>query len=473
MADSFDVVVLGGGSGGYVAAIRLAQLGKSVAVVEQDKLGGTCLHRGCIPTKIFLESAAFFDRVKRASEWGVTANDVACDFSAVAKRKDRIVSANEGGIRNLLRSNGIELISGEGRLDGARRVIVQTPDGERRLDTRFILLATGSRPKSLPGLIVDGDRVVSSDHATQWTTLPSSLIVVGGGAVGAEFASAMSDFGVAVTLVEFLPRILPLEDPEISDVVTRHFQKRGIAVLTGARLLEETLVLSVDGVSVDVAVGDVREKISAEKLLVSTGREARIQDIGLEAAGVVLDRGLVKVDGVMRTSVSNIFACGDIVGGLMLAHAAFAEGETAAATIAGEQVSPINYDMMPRATYTRPEVASIGWTEEQAQAKGRSTKIGRASFRANPKSMIHGEAEGIAKLVVDAETGEILGGHLVGPHVTEFIGELTMAKLLEATPHEIATAVHAHPTIYEALAEAAGDVDGMAIHIPKKSVAAK
>jgi dihydrolipoamide dehydrogenase len=465
VADSFDLVVVGGGSGGYVAAIRAAQYGLSVAVVERARLGGTCLHAGCIPTKVFLESAGLLDRMRRSDELGISASAVKLDFGAVAARKDKIVAANEQGVRSHLKSNGVTEIAGEGSLVGPREVLVRGKAGERRLLAKNVLLATGSRPKSLPGLEIDGERVVSSDHVTHWKELPKSVLVAGAGAVGAEFASALADFGLEVTLVEFLPRVLPLEDAEVSPIVARAFGRRGIKVLTGARIAPETLKRERRAVSVEVEIGKERQRLSAERLLVAIGREPVTDRLGLEKTRVALDqRGFVKVDPFMRTGEAGVYACGDLVGGLMLAHAAYQEGKVAAATMAGKPVPAIDYDAMPRATYTRPEVASVGLTEEQAREKGRAVKVGRFRFGANPKAMIQGESEGLVKLVTDEASGEILGAHMVGPHVTELIAEPTVAKLLESTGLEIALAVHAHPTLSEALNEAAADLEGLAIH---------
>jgi dihydrolipoamide dehydrogenase len=464
MPDAFDLVVLGGGLGGYVPAIRAAKRGRSVAIVERDKFGGTCLHRGCIPTKAFLESAGFLDRVRRAEEWGIQATVKGFDFKAIAARKDKIVSANEGGVRNLLRSGGIEIVAGEGKLVGPTEVEV----GDRRLRARDVILATGSRPKSLPGLEVDGETVVTSDHVTQWTGLPASVVVAGAGAVGAEFASMLRDFGADVTLVEFLPRVLPLEDAEVSQLVQRDLERRGIKVLVGAKILADTVKRSKKAVELEVEVDGKRQKLAAEKLLVATGREPLSQGFGFEEAGVAVERSFVKVDGWMRTSVPHVYATGDLVGGLMLAHVAAHEGEIAVATILGEKVPPVDYDALPRATYTRPEVASIGLTEEAARKGDREVQTGKFSFRANAKALIGGEADGFVKVVSDGGTGEILGVHMVGPHVTELIGELSVAKLLESTPLEVGLAVHPHPTLSEALAEAALDVTGEAIHLPTR-----
>lgn len=465
MTDSFDLVVIGGGLGGYVPAIRAAKKGRSVAIVERDKLGGACLHRGCIPTKVFLESAGFLDRVRRAAEWGVAAKVEGFDFEAIATRKDKIVSINEGGIRNLLRAAGVEIVAGDGRLVGPTEVVV----ADRRLRARDVIVATGSRPQSLPGLDVDGELVVTSDHVTRWTELPRSVVIAGAGAVGAEFASMLRDFGVEVTLVELLPRVLPLEDAEVSPLVHRDFERRGVRVLVSARLLPDTLKRNKNGVEIAVELDDERKMLAAERLLVATGRAPASDGVGLEEVGVARDRGFVKVDGRMRTNVPHVYATGDLVGGLMLAHVAAHEGEVAVATILGEVVPAVDYDALPRATYTRPEVASIGLSEEQARKDGRDVQVGKFSFRANAKAMIGGETDGFAKIVSDARSGELLGAHLVGPHVTELIGELSAAKLLESTALEVGLAVHPHPTLSEVLAEAALDVTGEAVHVPRRA----
>ena len=465
MPDAFDLVVVGGGSGGYVGAIRAAQYGLSVAVVERDRLGGTCLHRGCIPTKVYLESAALLDRMKHAADFGITASKIALDFASVAARREKIVGGNESGVRTHLKNNGVVEIAGDARLAGPNEVVVEAKDGERRLKAKNLLLATGSRPRSLPGLEIDGEHVVSSDHVTHWTKLPGSIVVVGAGAVGSELASALNDFGVEVTLVEALPRILPLEDAEISPIVARGFQRRGIRMLVGAKLFPDSVKARKNKVALEVEVDGKREKLSAEKLLIATSREPVTDGLGLDKTRVkVGQRGFVEVDPYMRTAEPNVYACGDLVGGLMLAHVAYQEGKVAAATMAGKPVPPIDYDAMPRATYTRPEVASLGLTEEQAKERGRAVKVGRFRFGANAKAGIRGEADGLVKLVTDESTGEILGAHLVGPYVTELIHEPTVAKLLESTNVELALTVHAHPTLSEALNEAAEDVRGLAIH---------
>jgi dihydrolipoamide dehydrogenase len=465
MPDSFDLVVIGGGLGGYVPAIRAAKKGRSVAIVEREKLGGACLHRGCIPTKAFLESAGFLDRVRRADEWGVAAKVDGFDFGAIARRKDKIVAINEGGVRNLLRAAGVEVVAGDGKLIDPTDVVV----GDRRLRARDVIVATGSRPKSLPGLDVDGELVVTSDHVTQWTELPRSVVIVGAGAVGAEFASMLRDFGVDVTLVEFLPRVLPLEDAEVSSLVHRDFERRGVRVLVGARLMPDTLKRRKNGLEVTVELDGERTVLGAERLVVATGRAPASDAVGLEEVGVALDRGFVKVDGWMRTSVPHVHATGDLVGGLMLAHVAAHEGEVAAATILGETVPPVDYNALPRATYTRPEVASLGLSEEEARNDRHAVQVGKFGFRANAKAMIGGETDGFAKILSDGRSGEILGVHLVGPHVTELIAELSVAKLLESTPREVGLAVHPHPTLSEVLAEAALDVMGEAVHVPRRA----
>ena len=467
MADSFDVVVIGGGPGGYVTAIKLAIHGRSVALVEKEKLGGTCLHRGCIPTKVYLESAGFYDRVQHgAADLGVKVAKAELDFPQIAKRRDKIVAANEGGIKLHLKNHGVESIQGTARLAGNGEVLV----GERRIKAKDVILATGSTPRLLPGVAADGERVLTSDHVTTWDALPRSIVIVGAGAVGAELASAMSDFGVETTLLEFLPRVLPREDAEVSTAVARSFQRRKIQVVTDAKVLPESVKAGKSGVRLEVEVKGERKALSADCLLVATSRDPLTEGLGLDKTRVKLERGAVKVDPrTMQTDEPHVYAIGDVIGGLMLAHAAHAEGDAAIASILGEKPRPVDYNAVPRATYTRPEVASIGLTEEEAREGGRAVQVGKFSFRANAKALIQGETEGVTKFVADEKTGELLGVHLAGPHVTELISEAVLGKVLEATPEEIELSVHAHPTLSEAVWEAAADALGRSPHsAPKK-----
>ena len=463
MADSFDVVVIGGGPGGYVTALKLAIHGRSVALVEKEKLGGTCLHRGCIPAKVYLESAGFFDRVQHgAADLGVKIAKPELDFGQIAKRRDKIVAANEGGIKLHLKNHGVESIQGTAQLVGPGEVRV----GDRRIKAKDVILATGSTPRPLPGVEPDGERVLTSDHVTTWGALPKSIVIVGAGAVGAELASAMGDFGVETTLLEFLPRVLPREDVEVSTAIARSFQRRKIQVVTDAKVLPESVKSGKSGVKLEVEVKGERKQMSAECLLVATSRDPLTEGLGLDKTKVKVERGAVKVDPrTMQTDEPHVYAIGDLVGGLMLAHAAHAEGDAAIAAILGHRPQPVDYDAVPRATYTRPEVASIGLTEEEARKAGHELQVGKFSFRANAKALIAGDAEGFVKIVSDGQTGEIVGVHMVGPHVTELIGELSVAKLLESTPLEVGLAVHPHPTLSEAVAEAALDVTGEAIHV--------
>ena len=473
MADQFDVVVVGGGPGGYVTALKLAIRGRSVAVVEREKLGGACLHRGCIPTKIYLESAGLYERVRHGADLGVKATGVKLDFGAIASRRDKIVAANASGIASHFRAHGVTSVPGTARLAGDMEVVVDGPEGQRRLKARDILLATGSTPRPLPGVAVDGERVVTSDQVTRWTALPRSIVIVGAGAVGAEFASALSDFGVETTLLEFLPRILPREDVDLAEVVHRSLARRGVTVLAGAKVLAETVRADRSGVRLEVEFGRDRKKLAADCLLVATSRDPYVEGLGLETTRVKLERGAVTVDAAMQTDEPHVYAIGDLIGRLMLAHVAHAEGEAAMASILGQRPAAVDYNAMPRATYTRPEVASIGLTEEEARAgvgttPGREVSVGKFGFRANPRAMIQGESEGLVKIVADGRSGELLGVHMAGPQVTELIHESVLAKLLEATPEEIELSVHAHPTLSEAIWEAAADVAGRSPHSPPR-----
>jgi dihydrolipoamide dehydrogenase len=474
-SNDFDLVVLGAGTGGYTAAFRAAQLGLKVALVDEDKIGGTCLHRGCIPTKALLESAAFTDRVRHAKDFGLTLpGDPEVDYAAMAARRDAIVKRMWTGVKSLVTKNKVTWIQGRGRLDGPRKIRVQqagedgTPGagGERVLEATDVILATGSRVKSLPGLEPDGTRIVTSDDILALDRLPKDIIIVGAGAVGVEFASMYSDLGIPVTLLEYLPTIVPLEEPEVSKVVERSFQKRGITVMTNARFDPTAVKTGDDGVCLMVGPeGKEPQEIRAEMLLVATGRAANIEDIGLETTRVETDRGIIKVDGHMKTKEPHVYAIGDIVGGLWLAHTAGHEGIIAAHVIAGESdVHPMDYTTQPRATYCRPEIASIGLTEQQAKDAGHEVKVGKVPFQAIAKALIGGEYEGFAKVIGDAKTSDTIGIHIVGPHATDLIAEASLAFQLDATPWEIGAATHAHPTLSEVIGEAALAVDGRSIN---------
>src|SRR6185295_9007831 len=429
-SNDFDLVVLGAGTGGYGAAFRGAQLGLKVALVDQDKIGGTCLHRGCIPTKALLESAAFTDRVRHAKDYGlVLPGDAVVDYAAMAARRDAVVKRMWTGLKTLIDKNKVTWVPGRGRLDGAGKVIVSQPaedgtpggGGERTLNATDIILATGSRVKSLPGLTPDGKRIVTSDDILRMDTLPKDIVIVGAGAVGLEFASMFHDVGVKVTVLEYLPRIAPLEDAEVSKLLERSFQKRGITVMTSARFDPASVTADENGVCVLVGPeGKEPAELRAELMLVATGRAANIENIGLETTKVETDRGVVKVNGRMRTKEPHVYAIGDLIGGLWLAHTAGHEGIIAVHTIAGDpDVHDMDYTAQPRATYCRPEIASIGLTEEQCRERGLAIKIGKVPFQAIGKAVITGDYEGFAKVIADAKTDETLGVHIVGPHATD------------------------------------------------------
>jgi dihydrolipoamide dehydrogenase len=474
-SNDFDLVVLGAGTGGYAAAFRAAQLGLKVALVDEDKLGGTCLHRGCIPTKALLESAAFVDRVRHAKDLGVVLpGEPTVDYAQMAVRRDAVVKRMWTGLKTLVTKYKVTWIEGRGRLEGPQKIRVSQPGedgtpgagGERVLQATDVILATGSRVKSLPGLEPDGRRIVTSDDVLRSDTLPKDIVIVGAGAVGVEFASMFHDVGVKVTLLEYLPGIVPLEDAEVSRTLERSFVRRGMDVMTTARFDPAAVKTGKSGVSLKVGPeGKDQAELRAEMLLVATGRAANIEDIGLETTKVETDRGIIKVNGRMRTRESHVYAIGDIVGGLWLAHTAAHEGLIAAHTIAGDaDVHEMDYTRQPRATYCRPEIASVGLTEEQVKAAGTPYKVGKVPFQAIAKAIIGGEYEGFAKIIANTENQDTLGVHVIGPHATDLIAEASLAFELDATPWEVAGTTHPHPTLSEVIGEAAMAVDGHSIN---------
>jgi dihydrolipoamide dehydrogenase len=473
-SNDFDLVVLGAGTGGYTAAFRAAQLGLKVALVDQAKIGGTCLHIGCIPTKALLESAAFAERVRHAKDFGIGVDDPVIDYARMAERRDQVVKRLWTGLKSLVDKNKVAWIQGRGRLDGPTTVRVQMTGedgvvgsaGERVLQGTDVILATGSRVKSLPGLELDGKRIVTSDDVLVADSLPKDVIVVGAGAVGVEFASMYQDLDVKVTLLEYLPAVVPAEDREVSQALERSFTRRGMTVITNARFDAKSVKTTKAGVTLSVGPeGKDATELSAEMLLVAAGRAPNVEDIGLESTRVELEKGFVKVDGRQRTRVPHLYAIGDLIGGLMLAHTAGHEGIVAAHVIAGEKdVHPVDYVQQPRATYCRPEIATIGLTEQQCQERGLPYKVGKVPFQAIAKAIIGGEYEGFAKIIGNTETGDTLGVHLIGPHATDLVAEASLAFQLEATPWEIGGATHAHPTLSEVVGEAALAVDGRSIN---------
>ncbi len=473
MALQYDIVVLGGGIGGYTAAIRAAQLGKSVAVVERDKLGGTCLHRGCIPSKSLLRSAEVFSMMKDSGRYGVSAASVTLDFGRVQERKTEIVSQLHRGLESLMKKNKIDVIQGSGRIIGpsifspkSGAVAVEKADGETEtLVPDHLIIATGSRPRLLPGLPVDGKVVMTSDDALLLDKLPESIVIVGGGAIGAEWASMLNDFGVKVTIVEFEERLLPQEDEDISKELARLFTKRGIQALTGAKLLVDSVRTGEDGVVLSAEHKGNNIELKAEKMLVCIGRQANVDNIGVENTDIRVERNVIQVNSYMQTTEPHIYAIGDVNGGLQLAHVAAHEGILAVEHIAGLDVRPIAGHNVPRCVYTRPEIASVGWTEKQAADRGHDVKIGRFPFQAIGKALVAGEADGFVKVIADRKTNDILGVHMIGAHVTDYISEAALAQLLEATPWEVGETIHPHPTLSEALGEAMLAVDGKAIGI--------
>jgi dihydrolipoamide dehydrogenase len=472
-SNSFDLIVLGGGTGGYSAAFRAGQLGLKVALVDdRAKLGGTCLHIGCIPTKAMLESAELYERVQHgAAEHGVLVDNARFDYGVVAKRRDQVVSRLSKGLDALVKKNKVEHMRGRGTLQGGKKVRVETlneegqPDGERVLDATDVILATGSRVKSLPGLVPDGQKIITSDDATTGDSLPKSIVVVGGGAVGVEFASFYHDAGVQVTLLEYMPRLTPLEDADVSKELERSFKRRGMTVMTNARFDSGAVQVDESGICVMVGPeGQEPKELRADQMLVATGRAAVTEGIGLESTRAKVEKGYVTVDARMRTAEPHLYACGDVIGGLLLAHVAAHEGIAAVHAIAGAEAEHVDYLKMPRATYSRPQIASIGRTEEECASDGIEVRVGRIPFQAIGKALIRGEHEGFVKVLADKKTDEIVGVHMIGAQVTDLISEASAAMLLEATAWEVGSAVHPHPTLSEVMGEAALAVDGKSIN---------
>jgi dihydrolipoamide dehydrogenase len=458
-SQKFDVVVIGTGPGGYVAAIRCAQLGLSTATVEDDRPGGVCLNWGCIPTKALLRNAEVLALFHRAAEFGVTVPGFQADYAEAIRRSRLVADRMAKGVQFLLRKNKITHFAGRARLTAPSVVEVTGDSGAVTLEAKAIILATGSEPRSLPGVSIDEKRVLSSNGAVRNEQAPKSLVVIGAGAVGVEFADVYSAYGVQVTLLEALPRIVPIEDEDVSGQLARTFARRGITIKTGVTV--NAVRTDVDGVIVET--GD--DQIRADQVLMAVGRAARVAGLGLEGARVAMDRGFVKVSPSMETSVKGLYAIGDMAGPPLLAHKASAEGIVAAETIAGRSPRPVDYGSVPSCTYCRPQIASIGLTEEKAKTDGRELTVGKFPFTASGKAVAMGETEGFVKVVADKATGEILGAHILGAEATELIHEFAVGRTLEATLDELIHTIHAHPTLSEAVLEATLDALGHAIHL--------
>jgi dihydrolipoamide dehydrogenase len=463
-SERFDAVVIGSGPGGYVSAIRAAQLGKRVAVVEADRPGGICLNWGCIPTKALLRNAEVLQLFQRAGEFGITVDNLRADYRVAYTRSRQVADRMSKGVEFLFRKNKITLVPGHGTVTAPGAVRVQAPDGgTRTLEAPAVVLATGAAPKSLPGVAIDKTRVISSDEALRLEQLPPSVVIIGAGAVGVEFADVFAAYGVQVTIVEALPRLLPIEDEEISKLLARSFAKRKIDVRTGVKV--QAVRTGRDGVTVELEQEGQATRVEAAMVLMAVGRGANTQALGLDKLGVAMERGFVKVSPKMETSIPGVYAIGDLAGPPLLAHKASAEGVVAAEALAGHAGHPIDYRAIPGCTYCHPQVASLGLTEAQARADGRAVKVGKYMFLANGKAQALAEPEGLVKIVAAGETGEILGVHILGAEATELIAEFGLGKTLEATVEEVGHTIHAHPTLAEAVMEAALDAMGQAIHL--------
>ncbi len=462
---NYDLIVIGSGPGGYVSAIRASQLGMKVAVVERSELGGICLNWGCIPTKSLLKSATVFEYLNHASDYGISiAGEVKPDFAAMVKRSRDVAEGMSKGIQFLFKKNKIEVLPGTGKLIGNQQIAVTAADGSQSVVTApHILLATGASSRQLPNLPQDGKKIIGYRKALVLDHQPKSMIVVGSGAIGSEFAWFYNAIGTNVTLIEYLPEIVPLEDEEVSKQLGRSFKKAGINVMTSSEVTQ----VDTGGETVKVTVKTKKgeEHLEAEIVLSAVGITPNIENIGLETVGVVVEKGKIKVDEFYRTSVPGIYAIGDIVPGQALAHVASAEGILCVEKIAGLHVEPLNYNNIPGCTYTSPEVASVGFTEKAAKEAGYDIKVGKFPFSASGKASAAGHKDGFVKLIFDAKYGELLGAHLIGANVTEMIAELVTARKLETTGHELIKSVHPHPTMSEAIMEAAAAAYDEVIHI--------
>ena len=456
----YDVVVLGSGPGGYVAAIRAGQLGMKTAVVERDALGGICLNWGCIPSKALLRNAEVLSLIQHSEEFGITVDGVRADFSRAIDRSRRVVDRLTRGVATLLRRNGVEHVSGTGALSDASTVVV---NGDRALTADNVIIATGARQRHIPALPIDGETVITSREALELRRAPSRAVIIGGGATGCEFAYMWRAYGSDVTIVELLPRLVPNGDEEVSAQLERSFRRQGIQIATDAQV--QGIAVNSGTAKVSILSQGESTVLDSDIVLVAVGVEGNTDGIGLESVGVNVDRGFIPVDDMMKTNVNGIYAIGDVTGKMLLAHVASAQGVTAVEHIAGLNPQPLDYMQIPSAIYCRPQVASFGMTEEQAIKEGHEVKIGKFPLAASGKALALNEAEGMVKLVVDAEIGEVLGAHMIGAEVTELLGELAMTQLLEATTTELGWLVHPHPTISEALKEAALAAEGEAIHI--------
>ena len=464
MADELDLVIIGSGPGGYVAAIRAAQWGLKTAVVEKDdRLGGTCLNVGCIPTKALLFAADLHDYFRRGKEFGIECKDVKVRWDEIVAREKQVVRKHNKGVEFLFRKHKIETIRGFGRLQGRGLVSVKGADGEREVRAKNILLATGSEARMLPGLEADPERILTNREILEIKSIPKSIVIIGAGAVGVEFASVYRRFGSDVVLVEMLPRVLPLADEEISKELEKSLKKQDIQIFTGAKV--QRVQKKKSGVEVEVVQDGKSHLLQAQQTLVAVGRKPNTAGVGLENTKAETERGFVKTDQYMQTAEPNLYAIGDIVAGTpQLAHAASMEGIVAVGRICGKPVPPMNYRQVPDCIYCEPQVASVGLTEAKARAMGYAVRIGRFPFKASSKASIMSAEEGFIKLVCEEKYGEILGAHMIGPSVTELIAELVMAMRLEGTAEDIMYTVHAHPTLAEAVFDAANSVYSVTIN---------
>lgn len=465
--EQFDVTIIGSGPGGYVAAIRAAQLGLKTAIVEKDKrLGGTCTLRGCIPTKQLLMSAHVYEQMQHAADFGVEASGIQLAFANVQKRKDKVVMKSSKGIEYLMKKNKITTFSGTGKLALPGKVEVTAADGTKQtINTKNIVLATGSVVRPIPGFETDGAHVVNSDHILELKDVPKSLIVLGAGAVGVEFASVYSRFGAETTIVELMPRLVPLEDEEVSKELEKSFRKRGVKSQVDTKL--DKLEKTDNGVVVSgkTSKGEA-VRLEAEMLLVAVGRMPYTEGLGLEGTKIKVDKGFIQIDEYQQTGEPGVYAIGDVVPTPLLAHLASKEGIVAVEHMAGHKdVRPINLRLVPNCTYCDPEVASVGLTEAKAKEMGYDVKLGKFPFSASGKARILGEEEGFVKIVSESKYDEILGVHIIGPHATELIAEACVAMQLESTADELGRTMHAHPTVSESIMEAAEGVHGLTIHI--------